>query len=431
MVLYRLDKTALACAVVLAAAHHPSRITAEEHGGTFRVTIERRWGLPCGDCDGIAAGDISGNGKLDILASNGKGGTAFWFEQGGSPWEWRRHTIFAIEDRPREIEGNALGDFNGDGRLEAVSLDQPNGTIYLHQQGEDPRGPWPTAALRRDRPFLQDALVADIDGDGRDDLVYTWEGDAAGRGGVHWLKLTGTDPLEPSHWTDHAMVTHESAWWLAPRRADLSGDGRAADVVFTARNMPGRNPATKPGLFWLETPPDVAGPWRLHAIDRTVDHPLQVDWGDFSGEGHGLDLAVAPRGTDHIHWYQRSRSWQRHDVPLPELSSGVRPRSVWNIKAFPYGGPRDGILAPIMGGNRGALVLFEFVGGAYRANELLEIDYGHPMDDRILLADLDGDGRLEALIPDSGTGVDRLWIIKFAVPLPCATEQRTEWGKGS
>ncbi len=385
------------------------------HGEGFRVTIERRLGLECGDCDGVALGDINGNGKADLLASNGKGGTAFWFEQGETPWQWTRHHIFTIPQRPREIEGNDLGDFNGDGRLEAISLDQPNGTLYLHKAKGDPRGEWATVVLLTGRPYVQASLVTDVDGDGRDNLIYTWEGDAQGRGGVHWLKLTGDDVLNPDHWTDHVMVTHESAWWLAPRRVDLSSNGRATDLAFTARNIPGRNPGARPGVYWLEEPADVTGLWKLHTIDRTLRHPLHIDLGDFSGAGHGKDLVVGGFSTNHIAWYEFSADWRRHDLPLPEVAPGVAPDRVWNVKGIPYAGPRDGILAPVNRGNRGALLIFEFIDGAYRPNALLPLRYGHPMDDRIVLCDLDGDGRPEAIIPDSGTGVKRLWIVKFAV----------------
>lgn len=400
----------VACIAMLSAAGAGAR-----SGDGFQVAIQRRIGLECTDCDGVALGDINGNGRVDLLASNGKGGTVFWFEQGDTPWDWTRHTIFAIPDRPGEIEGNDLGDFNGDGRLEAISLDQPNGAIYLHKARGDPRGPWDTVRLLTGRPYLQASLVADVDGDGRDDLIYTWEGDAPGRGGVHWLKLTGPDPLDPDHWTDHVMVTHEGAWWVAPGRADLSGNGRATDVVFTARNMPGRNPGTRPGLFWLEPPQDVTAPWTLRTIDRTLGHPLQVDWGNFSGDGHGRDLVVAGRGTEVLIWYEFSADWRRHDIPLPQIAPGVQANHLWNVTALHYGGPRDGILTPANRGDRGALLLFEWIDGRYRPNALLPIDYGHPMDDRMVLYDLDGNGRLEAIVPDSGPQVNRLWILQFAI----------------
>jgi hypothetical protein len=49
----------------------------------------------------------------------------------------------------------------------------------------------------------------------------------------------------------------------------------------------------------------------------------------------------------------------------------------------------------------------------FLVHRLRFIDYHHPMEDRIILHDLDGDGLDEAFIPDSGTGSNRLFIFKF------------------
>jgi len=391
----------------------------ESPGGAapaFRVSIERMVELECFDCDGVALGDISGNGKVDILASTGDDGETLWFEQGATPWEWTRHVVHQIADTPREIEGNDLADFDGDGRLEAVSLDQPNGNLYLLKQNADPREPWHSAVIQGDRPYIQATLVTDLTGDGRPDLVYTWEGDAEGRGGVHWLQFTGDDPLDPAHWTDRVLVTHESAWWLAPRRLDMNGNGRATDIVYTARNIPRRNPGARPGLYWLEEPADPAQPWTRHVIDPTLRHPLHVDVGDLNGDGVAMDLVVGGFDTDAVYWYEHAAGWARHRLPLPAEVNGNAPNRVWNVKAVPLGSRRDGILAPVTGGERrGALLHFEHVDGAFHANNLLDLDYDHPIDDRILLHDLDGDGQLEAIMPDSGPAQDRLLIVKFRV----------------
>lgn len=86
------------------------------------------------DADGLALGDLTGNGKIDILISEGRNGNTAWFEQGRTWTEWTRHHIASIEQPPgeSEIEGNALGDVDGGGRLEAISLNQPKGEIFLH-----------------------------------------------------------------------------------------------------------------------------------------------------------------------------------------------------------------------------------------------------------------------------------------------------------
>lgn len=379
---------------------------------SFRLSIEQFNELPCSDCDGLAMGDISGNGKLDLLLSNGKGGETFWYEQGDAPETWTRHPIFKVPTAGREIEGNDLGDFNGDGQLEAISLDQRNGVIYLHAHDGDPRGQWKTVALQTDRPFLQASLVTDVDEDGRLDLIYTWEGTATGTGGVHWLQLSGDDLLDPTHWQDHVLVQHESAWWLAPGRVDLNGNGRATDIVFTARNIQQRNPGARPGVFWLEAPPDVFSTWKRHTIDDSLKHPLHVDFGDLSGNGHGQDLVVGGFETQHLYWYSFSDNWKRTDLPLPMLDD-LQPDKVWNVKTARFHAQRDGILAPVNRGNRSALVYFEFTGGRHEANILKRLDYGHPMDDRIILHDIDGNGLPEAFIPDSGNGAGNskfVWI---------------------
>jgi hypothetical protein len=385
---------------------------AQQEASYARAVIIQSVELPCRDADGIALGDLTGNGKLDILASEGKHGTTVWFEQGDDWKQWRKHFIHAIENPRGEIEGNALGDFAGDGKLEAISLNQPRGEIYLHQQDGDPRRPWKTAVIQTNRPFLQDALVTDIDGDGRVDLVYTWEGRAAGEGGVHWLKLVGSNPLDPDHWRDHVMTQHESAWWLAPRLLDIAGDGKATDIVFTARHLLQRNRGSRPGLFWMQPADDVTAPWIVHSIDESLPHPLHVDIGDLSGAGHGLDLVVSGFATDTIYWYDFSNAWKRHELKLPKVN-GVDPNTVWNVKTIPVGGQRDAILAPVIRGKRGGLLLFQFHRDAYRPHLLRQLDYGHPMDDRILLHDVSGDGSPEVFVPDSGPGIDRLHIFQL------------------
>ena len=385
----------------------------------FRVDIADVVELPCGDCDGVALGDINASGKMDILASSGSYGDVFWFEQGQDPAQWTKRMIYSMGVDTGEFEGNDLADFDGDGRLEAVSLDQPNGRILLHKFTDPDAHQWETAVIQSQRPLVQASLVTDFTGDGTLELVYTWEGREEGAGGVHLLQFVGDDVLNPEHWRDHVLMQHESAWWLVPRRLDMSGNGQETDIVYTARRMPRRNPGTRPGLYWLEITDGLEGPITRHVIDETLPHPLQVDVGDLSGAGHDLDLVVGGFDTDIIYWFERSQDWQRHEIPLPAEVNDVTPDRVWNIKPIPVPGSRDALLAPITGNGRGALMCFEYIDGAYRPNVLMLLDYTHPMDDRVILHDLTGNGIPEAIIPDSGPGIDRLLIIQFSIaPAP-------------
>lgn len=377
----------------------------------FRIALDAWIELPCKDCDGVALGDFNGNGRMDILASSGKYTEVFWFEQGDNYQQWVKRPIYQQTDMPGEIEGNDLGDFDGDGRLEAVSLDQPNGRILLHKCRNLEDDLWETVMIQGDRPYVQASMVTDFTGDGKPELLYTWEGDRQGAGGVHLLQFIGDEVLNPEHWRDHQIMQHESAWWLLPRRLDMSGNGQAADIVYTARNIPRRNPGARPGLYWLEINAGLETPAVRHVIEDALPHPLQVAMGDLSGAGHGEDLVVGGFDTHSLYWYERSENWRRHEILLPEAVNQVAPDKIWNIKAVPLPGNRDALLAPVAYGDRGALLCFEFVDGAYRPNVLKLLNYSHPMDDRILLYDLSGNGVPEAIIPDSGPGVNRLLII--------------------
>jgi len=362
--------------------------------------VEEIAALAMPDCDGLAVGDIDGDGDLDLLGSASREGRIVWFEQRATPAQWERHAIYTAGYEDPKIEGNALGDFNGDGRLEAVSLDQRAGRVLLHVPEADPTGAWQTAALRSDRETLQDALVADLDGNGMPELIYTWEGSRKGRGGVHRLTLTGRDVLNPDHWDDRTLITHESAWWLAPRLFDLTGSGVQRELIYTARHLLGRNPASRPGLFWLR--PSSDGPGQRHVIDDRLPHPLHVDAGQLTADGPPHDLVVSGFEVDRVYWYDADEDWKRHALIPPSFADEPVTR-IWNVETIAVPGQRrDAVLAIPEANGTSAMVLFQWHGDRYAGTVLKQLPYGHAMEDRIVVRDLTGDAMPELIIADSG-----------------------------
>lgn len=370
--------------------------------------VEQLVSLSVPDCDGLAVGDIDGDDDLDLLTSASQEGAVFWFEQRGSATEWRRHTIYTTDYDDPKIEGNALGDFDDDGGLEAVSLDQRAGQVLLHDPEADPTQSWNTVPIQSDRPILQDALVADVNEDDTPVLVYTWEGDQEGQGGINLLTLTGVNPLTSAHWQDRALVSHESAWWLAPRLFDLGDTGTQRDLIYTARHLLGRNPASHPGLFWLEAP-HADDSWTRHSIDERLPHPLHVDAGQLTENGPPHDLVVGGFEVDQVYWYEADDDWHRHALALPSLN-GTAVGRVWNVKTVPLPGRRrDAVLSIPEADGESAMVLFQWRGDGFEPTILRRLPYGHAMEDRILLRDLVGDDTPELIIADSGGGALRLF----------------------
>lgn len=363
---------------------------------------------PVPDCDGVAVGDINDDGRVDLLVSSGGNGGVFWFEQGESPTDWQRHAIYGAAT---EIEGNDLADFDGDGRLEAISLDQDAGEILLHRPLGDPRGDWETTAIESDRLYLQTSLSTDLDDDGHPELVYTWEGAEPGAGGVHWLDFEGDAMHDPNAWTDRTMIAHESAWWMVPRRIDVSGDGSAHEILYTARNMKGRNAGARPGLFWIEPGDNPTARWKRHIVDTTLAHPLHVDVGQFSSHGASRDAIVGGFDAKQVHYYTGADSWRRHGLDLPGFD-GESLTQIWNVKALPLPGRRRDAMLVIFSRSAGsAIALYQPRGGQYRGQVVKRLAYSHPMEDRLVLHDLTGDGYPEVLVPDSGG--DKLTIFRI------------------
>lgn len=378
----------------------------------FRVTgLSELASAKIPDCDGAAAGDIDGDGDVDILASASRKGEVFWFEQRGSPRRWKRREVHEVTYDGPKIEGNALGDFNGDGRLEGISLDQAAARVLLHTPGDEPADPWKTVTVQGDRQMLQDALAVDLTGDGGDELVYAWEGNKKGRGGVSLLRFDGERMCQPDDWSDHRLTTQESSWWLVPRPLDLNGDGKARELVFTARHTTGRNPGSRPGIFWLEPSGAVTARWRKHAIATDLPHPLHVDAGRLNESGPAHDIVVGGFQTESVHAYHAGADWQHHKLTPPRFA-GRSITEIWNVKALDLPGDRrDAVLAVAADERESAVVLFEWADGRYRANVIKQYNYVHAMEDRIIPRDLTGDGWPELIIPDSGGG--RLRVMKL------------------
>ncbi len=128
--------------------------------------------------------DISGNGLPDLVAGNpaglNDGKALLWFENSGDPGkEWCMRSI--CEDF-KKYHHQAAGDIDGDGRPEILFLSQLAGVLGYYNIPEDPRqAPWPKKYLHiisTDVEHIEGLAIADIDGDGRMEVIA----------GPYWFK---------------------------------------------------------------------------------------------------------------------------------------------------------------------------------------------------------------------------------------------------
>ena len=217
----------------------------------------------------VEVGDIDGDGRPDVVTRpQGGGATNVWLQV--TPTVWVR---LVVGDDPGE--GTALGDVDGDG-----DLDIAHNGVWL----ENPRpagnlaASWPRHEFAPDAPLDVGVLVADLNGDGRNDLV-----------------------LGPSESVDRPFVWYESATprtgpWVAHvidpavsyfhtfKAADMDGDG---DLDLVTAEM---HQSSDPDEVSVYRNQGAGLAWSRQVVATTGSHNLRV--ADIGSDGD-LDIVGA------------------------------------------------------------------------------------------------------------------------------------------
>ncbi|MCA9128987.1 MAG: DUF1080 domain-containing protein [Planctomycetales bacterium] len=287
--------------------------------------------LPGSSWGQTALVDIDRDGDLDFITGRTKGDIR-WYEFNNQDHSWTAHLLG--RDSPSDVGGVAF-DVDQDGRIDFVT----GGAWY--QQPQDAKSePWPRYVFDTDDTKVHDIVAADIDGDGRDEIITLsdksnlrvyripadnnqagpWDvreiwkgvhaglsaGDIDGDGDVDlvrsqvWLENVGGG----QSWKEHkfcgipwAERQEQYFYYLASRSwiADINRDGRL-DIVLTENEIPGGRVA------WFEAPEDPRQPaWTPHFLPTADDeqrgpyHSLQL--ADFDNDG---DLDIFSGEMEHL-----------------------------------------------------------------------------------------------------------------------------------
>jgi hypothetical protein len=228
--------------------------------------------------------DLDGDGDPDVVAGSVAEGRSFWFENigTGGRLEFVEHPITITEPgvgEPPTVNAFNMdfADLNGDGRLDIVTFDTARligiDAVWLEQPARV-SDPW---VLHRIGDYAPDQLVglslADIDGDGDDDLMTggyslgsrAQDGAAAidaSLGRLAWFENLGRGEV----WERHDFSRRERGMFDKFVAVDIDGDGDP-DFFGTRGNS-----GEYDGVFWLEqTRTDEAVP--AFTAARAVDSP--------------------------------------------------------------------------------------------------------------------------------------------------------------
>ena len=326
----------------------------------------------------------------------------------GTPWA--RHVIAAGSATLSGSDGVHLADINGDGRLDVVSGHEQSHkvSVSLHPGfGPEVRSPWPTVVLPSNSNINgpEDAVFADVDGDGRKDVIVGAEGgqrvtvlfaptnpsalltasawfrmdlgvnvmrvmrvafanvagdsrpeivvggkESSGKPAtIGYYSLTDPSrPREAGSWTYTSI--RPVGWVMQMVVLDVDGDGDR-DIVYTDRE-PIRVPArdnTAMGLRWLENPKVLSAncsspnQWCDHAISPSEAHHK---WFDIGGWDSGTDLDIvdcrSANGIAEYNLWLNNGGWQAWTrVVIPAPSDVGQCQHITFADVDKVGSPRD------------------------------------------------------------------------------------------
>ena len=224
---------------------------------------------------GSALGDIDGDGRLDLVAGQTvHQSDVYWYEQPDDPREpWTEHCITDAYEMYHDIR---VADVDDDGDPEVVGLSHKSETVFYYDIPADPtQEPWPDSHRHEIATDIEveGAEVVDIDGDGRTELL---EG----------TNIYHRPPPGEAAWRREQVVTGWDDVRIAV--ADLDDDGDL-EIVYAEGDSPVHG--THMGrVAWVD-PPD----WDLHVLrdDLFCPHSLQIT--DFTGDGRP-DIYVGEQG---------------------------------------------------------------------------------------------------------------------------------------
>jgi hypothetical protein len=256
---------------------------------------------------GGCALDVDGDGWPDFVT----GGA--WYRNSrdaGRPFE-----RFAFDPDLTAVHDVLAADLDGDGRPEIVTMSDQNNLRWYRIPADPTRVPWPRVDVG---PAVHaGATAGDVDGDGDLDLVRTdiWFENVAGDG-TRWVQhpIGPNTPPPPDFQPTFAFDATFSVV------CDMNGNGKQ-DIVFTDAEIPGGK------IWWMENMDGLGRAWQRHEVAipgdhrRGAYHTLHVgdldgdgDFDIFSCEMEAVGGEGPPRWTIWENLDGRGGAWQEHTI---------------------------------------------------------------------------------------------------------------------
>jgi hypothetical protein len=327
----------------------------------------------------------------------------------GTTASWRLHAIDPC-GRERGADGTDTADLNGDGRPDIVCpWEQAKQVrVYLSRQGG---AEWDAVQVTpgRSAGAVEDAAFGDLDGDGKIDVVAASESKKIV---IAWAPEDRGDLGRGESWKQGSLPAAESIQtaWMNVEVVDIDRDGRP-DILAAAKT---RNA----GVYWFRSagdPRDLAA-WRGHVIDPEISWAMSVIPCDLDADGD-LDVILTDRPSV-VCWYEHPGREKLHQGPWKRhVIAGEGGPYLWgHLHDLDGDGRRDILVATFApqapAGDRKVVINWWRAPGDPRRvadweHHAIQVDASRVRSSRhkaLNVADLDGDGREEIALSTEAPG---------------------------
>ncbi len=217
----------------------------------------------------VEVGDVDGDGRLDILAR--KRYTSLWMQQADGAFVEQR-----IPTAAESGEGSALADINRDGKLDIVQegywLEYPS---------------WKRHEIAKGWPRQVGVTVADIDGDGRPDVLLA---PAESRGKLSWFKQSAD--LAAGEWVEQ-VIDPDVDYVHTFKVADLNHEGRLEVVTAEMQQSSRRRVSVYYQVnskTWKQQVLATTGSHNIRLADIGNDGDIDIVGSNWGGDWHPVEL---------------------------------------------------------------------------------------------------------------------------------------------